>query len=79
MATIKFAEPPLFLSKGRNGYLQTHGVDITDWSVDPGATNRTVVLHPIGIKDQTSTGCRICLNKAELPAIIAALQAIDQS
>jgi hypothetical protein len=70
MATIKFDKPTYYASKGRNGYLLTHGVAVYD--IGTGDFDE-VHLQPLTSRGDVSDACRLVIRKSAIPELIKAL------
>src|ERR1700730_5739031 len=69
-ASIKFDKEAHFQSRGRNGYLNTHGVAVYNMGV---GDTEEVHLHPITSRGEASDACRIVIRKSAIPDLIKAL------
>ena len=69
-ASIKFDKEAHFQSRGRNGYLNTHGVAVDNMGV---GDTEEVHLHPITSRGEASDACRIVIRKSAIPDLIKAL------
>jgi hypothetical protein len=80
IVAVKFARPSHRDSFGRNRFVQTHGVEIHDWSwICEEGRDGSVMLSPITSRGETSESCRLSLSVSALPEVIAALQGIVAS
>ena len=70
MQTIKFDRPSYFDSRGRNGYLPTHGVVIFNMGT---GDFEEVHIHAITSQGNPSEACRVTIRKSAIPALIKAL------
>src|ERR1700730_8650231 len=69
-ASIKFDKEAHFQSRGRNGYLNTHGVAVYNMGV---GDTEEVHLHPITSRGEASDACRIVIRKSAIPDLLKAL------
>ena len=69
-ASIKFDKEAHFQSRGRSGYLNTHGVAVYNMGV---GDTEEVHLHPITSRGEASDACRIVIRKSAIPDLIKAL------
>jgi hypothetical protein len=67
---VKFDRPSYFDSRGRNGYLQTHGVAIFNMGT---GDFEEVHIHPITSRGNPSEACRVTIRKSAIPDLIKAL------
>jgi hypothetical protein len=75
--TIKFDKPSYRDSRGRNGFIQTHGIEIYDVSsTTEEDRDGSIMLSPVNSRGKVSEACRLSIAKSALPEIIAALQGI---
>jgi hypothetical protein len=74
--TIRFAKPPYRDSKGRDGFIQTSGVEICEQGACDEDRDDCIMLNPINSRGEVSAACRLSIARAALPAVIAALQEI---
>ena len=70
MQTIKFDRPSHFDSRGRNGYLTTHGVALFNMGT---GDFEEVHIHPITSRGNPSEACRVTIRKSAIPDLIKAL------
>jgi hypothetical protein len=70
MQTVKFDRPSYFDSRGRNGYLPTHGVAIFNMGT---GDCEEVHIHPITSRGNPSEACRVTIRKSAIPDLIRAL------
>jgi len=70
MQTIKFDRPSHFDSRGRNGYLTTHGVALFNMGT---GDFEEVHIHPITSRGNPSEACRVTIRKSAIPDLIRAL------
>ena len=70
MQHIKFDKATHFDSRGRNGYLTTHGLALCDMGNGDFAE---VHLHPVTGRGTMSEACRITIRKSAIPNLVAAL------
>ena len=73
MQTIKFDRPSHFDSRGRNGFIHTHGVAVFNMGVDERYDFAEVRLHPITSRGEASEACRVTIRKSAIPDLIKAL------
>ena len=73
MHTIKFDRPSYFASRGRNGFIHTHGVAVFNMGVDERDDFAEVRLHPITSRGEASEACRVTIRKSAIPDLIKAL------
>ena len=69
-ASIKFDKEAHFQSRGRNGYLNTHGVAVYNMGI---GEFEEVHLHPITSRGEASDACRVVIRKSAIPDLIKAL------
>ena len=74
--TIRFDKPPYRDSKGRNGSIQTSGIEICEQGACDEDRDDCIMLNPINSRGEVSAACRLSIARAALPAVIAALQEI---
>src|SRR3984893_17451557 len=67
---VKFDRPSYFDSRGRNGYLQTHGVAIFNMGT---GDFEEVHIHPITSRSNLSEACRVTIRNTASPDLIKAL------
>ena len=67
---VKFDRPSYFDSRGRNGYLQTHGVAVSNMGT---GDFDEVHIHPITSRGNPSEACRVTIRKSAIPDLIKAL------
>ena len=70
MQTIKFDRPSYFDSRGRNGYLTTHGVALFNMG---SGDSEEVHIHPITSRGNPSEACRVAIRKSAISDLIKAL------
>ena len=70
MQIIKFDRPSYFDSRGRNGYLPTHGVAICNMGT---GDFEEVHIHPITSRGNPSEACRVTIRKSAIPDVIKGL------
>ena len=66
-ASIKFDKEAHFQSRGRNGYLNTHGVAVYNMGI---GEFEEIHLHPITSRGEATDACRIVIRKSAIPDLI---------
>jgi len=78
MKEIQFDQQCWHQARGRNGFLNCHGVAVSDMSARAHLSDNHAEIHlnPITSKGLASESCRIPIRKSAIPELIAALHAI---
>lgn len=77
---IIYPRPTYFDSKGRNGFLRTTGIAVTDiGKIDPDDPAGEIQLRPVNSRGEVSEACQIALRKEAIPRLIEVLQAYTKA
>jgi hypothetical protein len=70
MTKIKFDQPTYFDSRGRNGFISTHGLAV--FNMGTGDFDE-VHIHPVTSRGAVSEACRLAIRKSAIPDLVKAL------